>query len=156
MIALPTKTLVESVEGFHLVSYHAGVNAAFAEVVAAGCKRLALSSPYDSGLAELMRGPTRAAAEEHGVRLLEETELLTTMLFPRDIALGKTVFLIARDDGVLREYQELKKMRRRCDDAGNPEDMELDLAWRFGRLLSYGDDRIRGLLSARGPGGRRG
>lgn len=156
MIALPTKTLMDSVEGFHMVSYHAGVNAAFAEVVAAGCKRLALSSPYDVGLAELMRGPTRASAEEYGVRLMEETRLLTTMLFPRDIALGKTVFLIARDEGVLREYRELKELRRRCDDAGNPEEMELDLAWRFGRLLSYSDDRIRGLLAARGPGGRRG
>ena len=150
MIALPTKKLVDSVEGFHLVSYHAGVNATFAEVVAAGCKRLALSSPYDGGLARLMRGPTRAAAEEHGVKIVEETGLLTTRLFPRDIAEGKTVFLIARDDEALAEYAGLKEARRRSDEEGNPEHLELDLAWRFGRLLSYRDEKIEELLSRNG------
>ena len=50
------------IEGFDLVSYHAGVNMAFAEVVGAGCKRLALSSPYDPELAEKMMEPTRESA----------------------------------------------------------------------------------------------
>lgn len=146
---MPTKKLVDSVEGFHVVSYHAGVNTAFAEVVAAGCKRLALSFPYDRGLAEQIRGPTRAAAEEYGVELMEETDLVTTRLFPRDIAKGKTVFILARDEGVLKEYRELKEMRRRSDEQGNPEHLEQDLAWKFGWLLGYSDEKILELLSRR-------
>ncbi|HEX9915589.1 MAG TPA: hypothetical protein VGB32_11775 [Candidatus Bathyarchaeia archaeon] len=150
MITLPTKELVDSVEGFHLASYYAGISVAFAEVVAAGCKRLALSSPYGGDEAEMMREPTRVAAEEYGVRLMEETDLLKTRLFPSDVAEGKTVFLIARDDEVLAEYARLKEMRRRSDEEGNPEHLELDLAWRFGRLLSYSDEKIVELLSRRG------
>ena len=150
MIKLPTKELVDSVEGFHLASYYAGISVAFAEVVAAGCKRLALSSPYSGGEAEAMREPTRIAAAEYDVRLMEETDLLATRLFPADVAEGKTVFLIARDDEVLAEYARLKEMRRRSDEEGNPEHLELDLAWRFGRLLSYSDEKIAGLLSRRG------
>jgi hypothetical protein len=147
LIKLPTKELVDSVEGFHLASYYAGISTAFAEVVAAGCKRLALSSPYSGDEAEMMREPTRVAAEEYGVKLLEETDLLVTRLFPRDVAEGKTVFLIAHDDGVLAEYAELKELRRRCDSDGCPEDAELEIAWRFGRLLSYSDEKIAELIS---------
>lgn len=147
---MPTKELVDSVEGFHLASYYTGISAAFAEVVAAGCKKLALSSPYSLEEAELMREPTRVAAEEYGVRLLEETDLLVTRLFPRDVADGKTVFLIARDDGVLAEYASLKELRRRYDAGGCLEEAELEIAWRFGRLLSYSDEKIVELISKRG------
>jgi len=147
LFSMPSSDLEESIRGFHAHSYYAGVNTAFAEVVAAGCKRLALSSPYDRETAELMREPTRIAAREYGVELQEETDLLVTRLFPRDVAAGKTVFLIARDEAVLAEYAELKEMRRRCDANGCPEQDELEIAWRLGRLLSYSDEKIRGLLS---------
>jgi hypothetical protein len=138
------------VKGFHALSYYAGINTAFAEVVAAGCKRLALSSPYDKATAALMRGPTRASAEEYGVKLLEEEDLLVTRLFPRDIAAGKTVFLIAHDEGVLAEYEGLKETKKRSDAQGNPDEAEEEIAWRFGRLLSYSDEKIRALLSRHG------
>ena len=147
---IPSKDLVESVKGFHTLSYYAGINTAFAEVVAAGCKRLTLSSPYDTATAALMRGPTRASAEEYGVKLLEEEDLLVTWLFPRDIAAEKTVFLIAHDEGVLAEYAGLKEMKKRSDAQGNPDEAEVEIAWRFGRLLSYSDEKIRSLLSRHG------
>ncbi|MFH2112082.1 MAG: hypothetical protein ABIJ47_12585 [Candidatus Bathyarchaeota archaeon] len=147
---MPSKELVESVKGFHTLSYYAGINTAFAEVVAAGCKRLALSSPYDRATAVLMRGPTRASAEEYGVKLLEEENLLVTRLFPRDIAAGKIVFLIAYDEAVLAEYEDLKEAKKRSDAQGNPNEVEEEIAWRLGRLLSYSDEKIRELLSRHG------
>jgi len=147
---MPSKELVESVKGFHALSYYAGINTAFAEVVAAGCKRLALSSPYDRVTAALMRRPTQASADEYGVKLLEEEDLLVTRLFPPDIAAGKTVFLVARDEGVLSEYADLKEMKKRSDAQGNPDEAEEEIAWRLGRLLSYSDEKIRELLSRRG------
>jgi hypothetical protein len=147
---MPSKDLAESIRGFHAASYYAGVTAAFAEVVAAGCKRLALSVPYDKATASLLRKPTRLAADEYGVKLLEEENLLVTRLFPEDIAAGKTVFIIAHDDWVLAEYAELKEMKKRSDAMENPDEAENEIAWRFGRLLSYSDEKIRELLSGRG------
>jgi hypothetical protein len=149
-LRMPSKELVESVKGFHELSYYAGINTAFAEVVAAGCKRLALSSPYDRATAALMMVPTRASAEEYGVKLLEEEDLLVTRLFPRDIAAEKTVLLIAQDEGVLAEYADLKEMKKRSDAQGNPDEAEVEIAWRFGRLLSYSDKKIKELLSRHG------
>ena len=147
---MPFKDLVESVKGFHTLSYYAGINTAFAEVVAAGCKRLALSSPYDGATADLMRGPTRASAEEYGVKLMEEKDLLVTRLFPRDIAAGKTVFLIVHDEGVLAEYAGLKEMKKLSNAQENPDELEVEIAWRLGRLLSYSDEKIKALLSRHG------
>jgi len=138
------------IEGFDLVSYHAGVNMAFAEVVGAGCKRLALSSPYDSELTEKMMEPTRVAAETYGVELKVETDLLKSKLFPEDIAEGKTVIMIAQSRDVLDEYARLKEKSRESAARGHPAEMELDVARAFGRLLSYSEEKIESLIERNG------
>jgi len=138
------------IEGFDLVSYHAGINMAFAEVVGAGCKRLALSSPYDPELAEKMMEPTRVAAETYGVDLKVETDLLKSKLFPVDIAEGKTVIIIAQGREALDEYMRLKEMKRESTARGHPAEMEFDIARAFGRLLSYSEEKIEALIEKNG------
>ena len=142
--------LSEVIEGFDIVSYHAGVNMAFAEVVGAGCKRLALSSPYDPELAEKMMEPTRVAAETYGVELKVETDLLVSKLFPEDIAEGKTVIMIAQSKEALDEYERLKEKSRESAARGHPEERELDVARAFGRLLSYSEEKIEALIEKNG------
>lgn len=134
------------IEGFHLYSYHAGINMAFAEVVGAGCKRLALSSPYDQELAEKMMEPTKVAAETYGVELKVETDLLKSKLFPED----KTVIMIAQSREVLDEYARLKEKSRESAARGHPAEMELDVARAFGRLLSYSEEKIEALIERNG------
>jgi hypothetical protein len=134
------------IEGFHLYSYHAGINMAFAEVVGAGCKRLALSSPYDQELAEKMMEPTKVAAETYGVELKVETDLLKSKLFPED----KTVIMIAPSREVLDEYARLKEKSRESAARGHPAEMELDVARAFGRLLSYSEEKIEALIERNG------
>jgi hypothetical protein len=138
------------IEGFDLVSYYAGINMAFAEVVGAGCKRLALSSPYDPELAEKMMEPTRVAAETYGVDLKVETDLLKSKLFPVDIAEGKTVIIIAQGREALDEYMRLKEMKRESTARGHPAEMEFDIARAFGRLLSYSEEKIEALIEKNG------
>lgn len=145
-----SNTLSRMIEGFDLVSYHAGVNMAFAEVVGAGCKRLALSSPYDPELAKKMMEPTRVAAETYGVELKVETDLLVSKLFPEDIAKDKTVIMIAQSSEVLDEYKRLKEMKRESAAKGHPAEMELDVARAFGRLLSYSEEKIEALIEKNG------
>jgi hypothetical protein len=142
--------LSEIIEGFDPVSYHAGANTAFAEVVGAGCKRLALSSPYDPGLAEKMMEPTRMAAETYGVELEVETDLLKSKLFPEDIAEGKTVIMIAQNRAVLDEYKRLKEAKRESAAKGHPAELELGIARAFGRLLSYSEEKIEALIERNG------
>lgn len=142
--------LSEMIEGFHLVSYHAGANTAFAEVVGAGCKRLALSSPYDPELAERMMEPTSVAAETYGVELKIETDLLKSKLFPEDIAEGKIVIMLAQSGEVLDEYMRLKDLKRQSAAQGHPREMELGIARAFGRLLSYSEEKIEALIEKNG------
>jgi len=136
--------------GFDLHSYHAGINMAFSEVVGAGCKQLALSSPYSNEYAEEMLEATRHAAEEYNTILYVEPELLVTKLFPRDVAKDKTVILIAHDKSVLDEYHALKKLKAESDEKGNPDEIENEIAKRFGVLLSYDEATLKRLLATHG------
>ena len=128
-------------------SYHAGINMAFAEVVGAGCKQLALSSPYSKEYAEEMMAATEYAANVYNVILHVENDLLVSKLFSEDVAKDKTVIFIARDHGVLEEYATLKTMKRESNKKGNPDELEYEIARRFGKLLSYDDSSIERLLS---------
>ena len=121
---------------------------AFAEVVGAGCKNLALSSPYSHEMAEKMVPASELAAKEYNVVLMVEPELLVTKLFPRDIAKDKTVILIAHDQSVLDEYAELKQLRTQSDKEGNPDQLEQEIAKRFGALLSYDEETINRLMAS--------
>lgn len=134
------------IENFDLVSYQTGINTAFAEVVGAGCKKLALSSPYDPWLAKKMMEPTKYSVDKYGVTLEVEDDLIKTLLFPKTIAEGKTVFLIAQNDMILNDYHKLKELKMESDKKGNPEKLEYVIALRFGELLSYSTDKIRELI----------
>ena len=138
------------ISSFDLQSYYAGITMAFAEVVGAGCKKLALSSPYSREMAEKMLPASEVAAKEYNVRLLVEPNLLVTKLFPRDVAKDKTVILIAHDQSVLDEYAELKRLREKSDKEGNPVKLEIEIAKRFGALLSYDNETVNRLLAAHG------
>jgi hypothetical protein len=138
------------ISSFDLQSYYAGITMAFAEVVGAGCKKLALSSPYSREMAEKMLPASEVAAKEYNVRLLVEPNLLVTKLFPRDVAKDKTVILIAHDQSVLNEYAELKRLREKSDKEGNPVKLEIEIAKRFGVLLSYDNETVNRLLAAHG------
>jgi hypothetical protein len=138
--------LSKKIDCFHKPSYFAGVTSTFAEVVALGCKRLALSTPYSEKELEYMLEPTKMIAEEQGVFLFVEPNLLLTKLYSSKLTEGKTVILLAHDQNVLDEYFTLKKLKEKSVLAGNPEELEIEIAEKFGRLLSYDDATIERLI----------
>jgi hypothetical protein len=142
--------LSKIIPDFNIQSYYAGINMAFAEVVGAGCKKLALSSPYSHKMANEMLPSTELAAREYNVKLMIEPELLVSKLFPKDIAKDKTVILIAHDQSVIDEYKMLKKLKQYSNEEGNPEELELEIAQRFGDILSYDEKTINRLLAKNG------
>ena len=142
--------LSKIVEDFHLYSYHAGINTAFAEVVGAGCKKLALSATYEPDFANKMMAATEHAAKEYNVLLHVEENLLVTKLFPADVAKDKVVIMILQNQEVLYEYLTLKEIKKKSNSEGNPDEMEVEIARQFGKLLSYDDASIERLLSKNG------
>lgn len=138
--------LPDILPNFDKLSFMSGTCLAFSEAVGFGVKRLALSSVYLEDELEIMLKVIEYASQRFGTVYLPEPSLLESKLFPREIARGGTVVLIAHDQSVLDEYAVLKKLREESDSKGNPEETELEIARRFGRLLSYDDEAIEGLI----------
>jgi hypothetical protein len=76
----------------------------------------------------------------------KKQKLLVTRLFSPTVAEGKTVILFAYNQKILNEYMALKEFKRKAVEEGRLEEVEEEIAWRFGRLLSYTDETIERLL----------
>lgn len=126
------------------LSFCLGMVFAFAEVVGSGVKPLALSPPLDPDEFAALEEDVRSTASEFGVLVGEDRDVLSTMLFDPAFTADKAVFLLAADEHVLEEYASLKETRRQIGDRGDEQE-ELDLAWRFGRLLGYSSRVIEDL-----------
>ena len=132
-------------------SHQLGVMTAFAEVVDNGCKRLALSSPMTGEQFDSVIDEIREIAGNRSLVIHVDEEFLETFLFDHEPIRGKTVIHIAAEQVTVDEYNGLKEKKRAHEEAGTlTEEVELEIAWSLGRLLSYDDDSIRRLLKKRG------
>jgi hypothetical protein len=129
-------------------SYQLGMIYAFAEIVGSGCKRLALSPTLTVGQFDAIWDDVRLIAEEYGLILDVDDDFLVTRLFNPEFTRGKRVIHMVAEQGTIDEYRRLKELKRRSlEEDPLPEEVELELAWGLGRLLSYSDEAIRGLLA---------
>ncbi len=129
-------------------SYQLGMIYAFAEIVGSGCKRLALSPSLTVEQFDAIWDDVRLIAEEYGLTLDVDDDFLVTRLFNPEYTTGKRVIHIAAERATLEEYGRLKELRRRSLEGGVlTEEVERELAWGLGRLLSYSDEAIRGLMA---------
>ncbi len=140
----------EILPNFDKLSFMSGACLAFSEAVGFGVKKLALSSLYTEEELEIMLKVIEYGSQRFGTVYLPEPNLLKTKLFRRDIAEGKTVVLIANNQKVLDEYAELKRLKEESNNKGKPENLEQDIARRFGKLLSYDDKTIEKLITKYG------
>ena len=131
-------------------SYELGAADCFCEMVRAGVKGLALAHPC----------PTREERDEYlpnfqelcqkyGVKLYVEDVPLLTDLFPLSMNQGKYNALFYQEDSAIQEYLARKAEKRAAVEAGayTPEKRR-DIAWRYGRLLSYTGEGIQRLLES--------
>jgi len=132
-------------------SHQLGAIAAFAEVVDNGCKRLALSSPMTGEQFDSVIEDIREMAAKRDLILHVDDDFLETILFDHEPIRGKTVIHIVAEQATVDEYLGLKEKKRRHAEAGTlTDDVEHEVAWGLGRLLSYDDDSIKRLLRKRG------
>jgi len=127
-------------------SFYLGMIYAFIEVVASGCKRLALSPPMTADELQEVYGSALAIAAEYGVLARADDDCLETRLFNPAFTRGKHVLLFVADRATLDEYLALKELRTRSLADGSLAEREEEIARGFGRLLSYSDEAVAGLL----------
>ena len=139
--------LSEMIEDFNLHSYYAGATFAASEFVRAGCKQLALSAAYTEEELAVMMEPTKLATVEYNLPFYVEKDFLTTPLFSTDLTKNRTVIFIAQNQKVLDDYFALKKLKQQAIDDDHLEEVEIEIAWKFGKLLSYSDEYISQLIS---------
>lgn len=127
-------------------SYRLGGLSTFAEMVRVGVKTLALSAAMTPDEMDAFMGDAGRIAQEEGVMLYRETDLIVTDLFPADVAAGKHVLLIYKGT-TLDEYLALKQKKSALVEAGSyAGEARRDIARQFGRLLSYPEANIEELI----------
>ena len=127
-------------------SYRLGGLSTFAEMVRVGVKTLALSAAMTPDEMDAFVDDAERIAQEEGVMLYRETDLIVTDLFPADVAEGKHVLLIYKGT-TLDEYLALKERKSDLVEAGTyAGEARRDIARQFGRLLSYPDANIEELI----------
>jgi len=134
------------IDGFHLYSYYAGSAFTASEFVSAGCKKIAISPTYTEKELNEMLEPSKMAAAEYKIPYYIEREFLTTKLFSPSLTDGKNVILFVQNQTVLEEYFALKKKKKDAIENGTLPDVEDEIAWKFGKLLSYSDEKIKELM----------
>lgn len=124
-----------------------GVVSAFAELVNAEVKQLALSSPMTKDEMDEFYPLAKEAAAAFNVSVERESDLIQTHLFPKDIAEGREVLLLFQGN-TQYAYDQIKKDQQELiasNGYGKTEQMEISR--RFGRLLSYSPRKINQLIS---------
>lgn len=134
-------------------SFQLGMINCFAEMVAVGVKRLALSPPLTPDEYERVRGASDTIVEGFGIQSYLEKSLLVTDLQTPEFTEGKWSILYFKDESTLAEYQELKECAGRSEaEGGYAGDFKRQVSREFMRLLSYPEDVIEAKLE---DGGRR-
>ena len=130
-------------------SYNLGGIGAFAEVVGAGVKNLALSAPMSPQEMDGLIEEAEKIVERNHALSYRETDFLTTDLFPAAITDGKHVLLIYTAS-VKDQYLALKEEKKALVDQNRYEgEARREIARKMGRLLSYSEEKIAALLDAR-------
>ena len=128
-------------------SYQLGIMGGFAEVVKLGVKELALSEVMSPAEMDDIMEDALIVAGRNGVEMWRETDFLVTDLYPPDVAAGKHVLLIYTGD-TLDRYLAIKTDKAELVAAGKYTGAAREeIARRFGRLLSYPEAVIDGLLA---------
>ena len=131
-----------------LYSFRCGVMECFCEMVHAGVKDLALSHPFSSP--EERREYLEFAADvsgRYGLSFFLEDDPLITDLFPVTMNRNKCNIIFYRDDAVRDAYLQLKEKKQTLKAGGlYCGHFRIELARRYGRLLSYPESRIEALI----------
>jgi len=132
-------------------SYELGVVGGFSELINAGVKQLGLSAPMSPEEMDAFIVDAEKVAAKYNVSSYRESDLIVTDLFPADVAKDKDVLLLFTGT-TLEVYLSLKADKVKLEKAGVYDSKaSIEIARRFGRMLSYSPAKINQLLSENTP-----
>jgi catechol 2,3-dioxygenase-like lactoylglutathione lyase family enzyme len=128
-------------------SFRLGNVAAFSEMVNAQVKKIALSEPMSPTEMDEFLPFAAEEAKHYNVSLFREKSLMTTSLFPDNVAQNKEVLLLYQGSAK-DEYLQLKKRWESMMNKGVSDfEQQIELSRQFGRLLGYSAEKINQLLA---------
>ncbi len=134
------------------VSFELGMINCFAEMVACGVKKLAISPPLLPEDYCVIGSLSDEIVQSFGIKSYLEKSLLITNLQSEDFTKGKWSILYYEDESVLKAYLGLKEKKERLEEMGQCDKTVLKTISReFMRLLSYPDKKIEEKLSKKSP-----
>lgn len=138
-------------DNFDQKSYEIGIAGCFIEMVAAGVKALALSTPLTDDNKSILLPACEEIASGYNVKIYVESKLLDTNLSPDGYNTNKTQLIFYKDDKVLEEYKALKAKEKELKDNNLYTQDEKDkMSVLFCRLLSYPEDVIMAKYAKKG------
>ena len=126
-----------------------GAMSCFNEMIACGCKNVALGHPTsDRALRDEHMAFAKKICEDHGTQCCEENGGFLTDLFPYSMNKDKFNILFYKDERYRDAYFALKERKAKlvADGAYTPA-ARREIAWEFGKLLSYSDEAIDRMIA---------
>ncbi|MFC3879466.1 VOC family protein [Algoriphagus namhaensis] len=123
-----------------------GALEAFAEMVQAGVKPIALSHPMSTQEADALWPEAEIIAEKYGIAIYREPDLIYSCLFDHSSLGDQEVFIMYSGQN-LGAYLAYKERVKSLDRIENPAEVE-QISRSFGRLLGYPTWRINDLLAS--------
>ena len=124
-------------------SFQLGMINCFAEMVAVGVKRMAISPPLTPEEYESIREASEDIVRGSGIRSHLEKSLLVTHLQTPEFTQGKWSILYFKDQDTLDAYLALKERKERLEAEGQgSKEAEEEISAQFMKLLSYPDHVI--------------
>jgi hypothetical protein len=134
------------------VSFELGMINCFAEMVACGVKKLAISPPLSPEDYSVIGSFSDEIVQGFSIKSYLEKSLLITDLQSEDFTKGKWSILYYKDESVLKAYLELKEKKDSLEKMRQSDETVLKTISReFLRLLSYPDNIIEEKLSKKSP-----
>ncbi|WP_071440956.1 hypothetical protein [Traorella massiliensis] len=128
-------------------SYQCGVMDCFSEMVKAGLKRIALSHPSST---KEIRDQYIPFAEnicvKYQIHYYLDDDPLITDLFPASMNQNTYNIIFYKDENDIEEYRTLKKLKVKVIENKEYEKYRYEIAYRFGKLLSYSDETIQNYI----------
>jgi hypothetical protein len=143
--------MTQPLQDLDVRSFQLGMINCFAEMVAVGVKRLAISPPLTPAAYEEIRDASEAIVKGSGIKSYLETNLLITDLQSPEFTRGKWSILYFKEQEVLGSYLALKASKGALEAKGaySPRARQ-EISRTFMQLLSYPERTIEEKIRSAG------
>ena len=129
-------------------SYQCGIMDCFSEMVKAELKKMALAHPTKTKEEREVYLPfAKHICEQYDIKYYLDDDPLVSDLFPAHMNKDTYNIIFYKYDKDIQEYILLKQLKKEAITNNSYEAIRYEIAYRFGKLLSYSDTTINTYIS---------